>query len=365
MTYSHESILLNSRKVSIRDIVARAVTGQTPFEYSTLDFIREWLSGKEKFTIHTSGSTGAPKPITIERRAMRQSANRTLVALRLKENYSALVCLNTEYVAGKMMLVRALEGNLKIVAVEPSSNPLTDVSLKEPVDFAAVVPLQLEAILSSNETKNLLNRMKAVIVGGAEVSMKVINQLQKAETPVYATYGMTETISHIALQLLNTPNQSDYFSALPGISITQDDRGCLVINDEILSEHVVTNDLVEITGHGTFVWLGRADTVINSGGVKVLPEKVEQLIGGILNRMSLQNQFFITGFPHETLGQQIVLVLEGDPLAEQNERELWKRIRDEVPGYEQPKQLRYVHGFERTSTGKINRQKTVASISKD
>jgi O-succinylbenzoic acid--CoA ligase len=362
MPYPYESILLNQRTVRLDDCVAGTAVAQSAFEKATLQFIRDWLSGTKEFSIHTSGSTGTPKSITLTREAIKQSALRTISAIGLREHDTALICLNTEYIAGKMMVVRALEGNMNIIAVDPTSDPFEKLSTEQHIDFIAVVPLQLESILSTESGRNRLNGMKAVIAGGAAVSDSLRKKIEAIQTPVYATYGMTETISHVALHLLNTTNRSEYFKTLAGVQINLDDRGCLVIEDEILTETVVTNDLVELHSPTEFKWLGRADHIINTGGVKVSPEKTEQQIEHIINRMTLNRKFFVAGIPHETLGQQVVLLMEGEPLAMQTEHELQSRLKDDLSPFEQPKRVLYVNHFQYTSTGKINRVKTVESL---
>lgn len=352
--YDIPFIVMNGVDVSIDAIQSNQVAGKTPFETATFDFIRDWLSGKEEFVIHTSGSTGQPKEIVLSRTQLQYSAARTVEALGLVAGDRALVCLNTEYIAGKMMLVRALERGLWIIAAEPSSNPFNFIT--SDVDFTALVPLQLEKILNAKEHARL-NNMKAVIVGGAPVSDILHQAIQKIKAPVYATYGMTETISHIALQRLNGDRPTAYFSALPGIEIDQDARGCLVIKAPHLPEKIITNDVVEIFEGGKFRWLGRWDNVINTGGIKVMPEKIEAAIEKIFSQLGIHQKFFVHGIPDKNLGSKIILAVEGDEFSAKND--VIKRLHQTFSKYEIPKEIIFISQFVYTETGKVNRKKTL------
>jgi o-succinylbenzoate---CoA ligase len=358
-------ILINERRVSFAEITSARAIPKSPFESSAFRFIREWLSGTKEFSLHTSGSTGKPKPVTITREQMRLSALRTVRFLNLKEGDTALVCLHTDYIAGKMMLVRALEANLKVVVVEPASDPFKNMADDLQVDFMAVVPLQLQQIVSSTSGIDRLNKMKSVIAGGAAVNEKLIRTLELVTTHVYATYGMTETISHVALQLLNTHQRTAYFETLPGVNIRVDDRECLVVEDDILDKPVITNDLVELVDENRFRWVGRFDTIINTGGVKVAPEKIEKVVERVLEALSIQRNFFVAGIPHETLGQEIVLLMEGNPLAAKTHEALLHEIDQHLSNFERPKRILYLDQLVYTATGKIDRIQNVRSIPKE
>jgi o-succinylbenzoate---CoA ligase len=364
MPYPFASIIVNHRTVLLSEILNISAHPRSDFESYTFQFIREWLSDENFFTVQTSGSTGIPKPITITREQMQQSARRTHNFLGLHQHDTALICLNTQFIAGKMMLVRALEGEMKIIALDPSSNPFENPH-NQPIDFMAVVPLQLEKMIDSAQGVDRLNELKAVIVGGAPVSEKLKRRLAEITVPVYATYGMTETLTHVALQLLNTPKRSEYFTTLPGVTIAQDERGCLIIHDKILNEPVITNDLVEIHNATQFTWRGRIDNIINSGGIKVLPEKIEHELHPIFSTLNITKNFFITGSPHETLGQQVVLIVEGSSLPPETETSITQELMRYVSPYEIPRQILYISKFSYTSTGKINRVETLNQLGKD
>ncbi|UFH53319.1 AMP-binding protein [Spirosoma sp. KNUC1025] len=358
---------------------------QTPYEVNTLAFCRAWLSGQTDFTLHTSGSTGEPKPIQLTRAQMQASARLTGQTLGLEAGDTALVCLNTRYVAGVMMLVRGLELGLPMTILEPVSNPLSDFDAAQTrFSFTALVPLQLQTILEvAPEKVPILNGMKAILVGGAATSPALEQALQLITSPVYATYGMTETVSHIALRRLNGPQKSDTFTALNGVILGADERGCLHITSAATNfERIQTNDVVELINATHFRLLGRADRIINSGGVKIQPERVEQIIQTVLApfRQALGYpvpRLFVAGLPDDRLGQRVVVVVERggesreqgarirEPEADTNSDE-WeaakKAIQTQLGPYSVPKEVLYVTEFVETATGKIDQKATIARI---
>ncbi|WP_019986557.1 AMP-binding protein [Rudanella lutea] len=333
-------------------------------------FARAWQSGQATFVLHTSGSTGTPKPITLTRTQMQASAELTGQTFGLQAGDRALCCLNTAYVAGTMMLVRALTLGLRLVLVEPSGNPLTLFKTgTNNFDFFAFVPLQVQAILGQTPEKiEILNQAKAILLGGAATSPVQEAQLQVIAAPVYATYGMTETVSHIAIRRLNGPNKSDFFTALDGVELRTDARHCLAIRAAASNfAWVQTNDVFE-WADGTepgkrFRILGRADSIINTGGVKVQPERVEQIVQRVLAINGLSPRLFVAGVPDERLGVRIVLVVEGKaealPELEARRSEWTEQVRREIGPYAVPKDIIFVATFCETPTGKIDRSKTL------
>lgn len=347
MYYSHKTIFINKRTTALSEIMTESAVSFSAFEAETFSFIRSWLSDAATFTLRTSGSTGTPKEITLTRQQLASSAKRTIKKLALSEKDTALVCLDTQYIAGKMMLVRALEANMKIIAVEPSSNPLKDLTVQP--DFAAFVPLQLDETFKHEDSARQLNQFKSIIIGGAAVNNSLQEKINTLLCDVYATYGMTETVSHIALQKLNGTDAQEYFEILPDIRISMDERDCLVITLPDLSEPIITNDLVKVIDSTHFKILGRYDNIINSGGIKLVPEAIERTIEPLL-----QEAFFVAGIPDERLGQKLVLIVEG-----QQKPGLPAALKDALSAYEIPKEIFYLNNFIRTGTQKINRSQTL------
>ena len=325
---------------------------------NVIPFCSDWLSGNAAFIVRTSGSTGVPKEIAISREQMKASVNQTQLALGLHKGDSALICLSLEHIAGKMMLVRTMELGLKATLVDACANPFTNYQLKNSFDFIALVPLQIEAIIESDAFE-YLNNSKAIIIGGGAISSILEDKLQNLKAPVFHTYGMTETVSHVALRRLNGIHKSDVYQELADTIITQDDRGCLIINSKVTNGlNVITNDLVELCDGG-FKWLGRADNIINSGGLKIIPEKLEKVFGQYLKQEGLSRVYFIRGAKNDKLGEELVLYIEGEKLEEQSILEFF---RCHVSRFEVPKKIIFIPTFEYTESGKINLINTVNSL---
>ncbi|MBC7921763.1 MAG: AMP-binding protein [Ferruginibacter sp.] len=334
------------------------------YERETLQFCQEWLSGREEFVRHTSGSTGQPKPVALSRRQMRASAQATAQALDLRSGDHALVCLPPRYIAGTMMLVRGLEVGMKMTVVEPAGNPLQSIAAGTHFDFTALVPRQLQTILAETPDKRpVLHGMKAILVGGAAVSRALEEEIQQIGAPVYGTYGMTETVSHVALRRLNGPARSDAYTALPGVRIGLDERGCLWIQAPSTDGQTVqTNDQAELTGPGAFRWLGRVDHVINSGGIKIQPAEIERYLEEVLTELRLSLRCFAFGLPHPAWGEMLCVAVESPPLSPPQEKRVKERLTQRAGRYQTPKHFLYLPQFPETPTGKVDRKKAIALL---
>ena len=343
---------------------------------AALDFCRRWLAGQGQFVVHTSGSTGTPKPIMLRREQMEASVRATAQALGLAAGMAALVCLPVRTIAGQMMLARGLTLGLAMTLVEPAGDPLASLPASASFDFTAVVPLQLQTLLDGPPPPGYaqrLNRMQAILVGGAPLSAALEQQAQRLTAPLYHTYGMTETATHIALRRLNGPDASDWFHPLPGVAVELDERGCLRVKGPMtLDRWLQTNDLVELAGAnlqpatsnlqpGTFRWLGRYDNVINSGGVKVQVEAVEAAVDQAWLALGLaERRRFVAGLPDERLGQAVTLVIEGEPLGGDEERTLLAETQRRLDPFVQPRRVLYRAQLSETPTGKIDRRASLS-----
>lgn len=363
MKYPYSSIRINGREASLQNILDNGEPVLNDVEKNTFDFIRRWLSDQNEFTLRTSGSTGPSKSIIVTRDQMTASARATEKALGLQQGFSALICLDTNYIAGQMMLVRSLITGMRIVAVTPSSNPFQQVGNDTPIDFAALVPYQVQAILQSAERERF-NTTRTIIIGGAALDQETAEQLLPYRTRFFATYGMTETLSHIALQPLNGDDASPFFRVLPGIAIRRDDRDCLVIEASYLRESVVTNDLVALEDADRFRWLGRFDNIINSGGVKIIPERVESEVEKALKDLKIHCRSFIAGIPDHQLGEKVVLMLEGVVMHEGDQQALYAALQTLLTRYEIPREVIALRSFDMTETGKLNRYSTLQNLNK-
>ncbi len=328
-------------------------------------FCQDWYGGRFLFPFQTSGSTGQPQSIEVGRPQLESSAKATAQAVGLQTGNRALVALNTDFTAGKMMLVRGMVLGLSLTVVPPSANPFLNLS-ETNFDFTALVPLQLQTILEEMPEKiAVLNRMKAILVGGAPVSRALEMALQVLSCPVYATFGMTETVSHIALQRLNGAEKQDFFQTLPNVKIGTDERGCLIIEAPMAGrELLLTNDLVELISHTKFRWLGRVDNVINSGGVKIQLEKIEKAVEKAFFEEKLNFRFLVTALVDAKLGQKLVLIVEKKEITE-NEKSVWrKNFAQYLSPYEIPKEVFGLEKLAETATGKIDRRKNTEIIEK-
>ncbi|SDY33919.1 AMP-binding protein [Hymenobacter psychrophilus] len=361
-----DSLLLNGREFRYADIQqypALAPAELNGYEARVLDFVREWLNGAQEFSLTTSGSTGPPQPVHFRRQQLEASARRTGDYFDLGPGERLLVCLNCEFVGGLMMLVRGLERRMHLTIVEPQANPLALVAPDATFDFAAFVPLQMQALLAAGQAPRL-NQLRAILVGGAPVEGSQAHEIEALKVPVYLTYGMTETASHIALRRLNGPQASPTYQVLPGIAVGQDERGCLTVRADVTNDElIVTNDLIRLAPDGhSFEWLGRADFVINSGGVKVAAEKVERVLELGLMELGLNRRAFVAGQPDARLGQQVTAFVEGEPLPEAGQQQLRELLGQRLDRYEVPRQLVFVPEFQTTASGKLDRKATLGEL---
>ncbi|MER2598109.1 MAG: AMP-binding protein [Caldilineales bacterium] len=327
---------------------------------AALHFCAAWLRGDATFTVHTSGSTGAPKPISLTRGQMETSARATAAALGLQAGMTALVCLPVRYIAGQMMLVRGLTLGLAMHLAEPDRDPLAGWPAHSPLDFTALVPLQLATALDSlNDYANILTPQCTILVGGAALSAELEQRVQDSAAPVYHTYGMTETATHIALRRLNGPLASAWFQPLPGVEIAADARGCLRVRGAMTrSAWVQTNDVVEFDAPpaAAFRFLGRWDNVINSGGVKVQSEAVEQAVEQAWLAAALPaRRSIVLGLPDARLGQVVSLIIEGAPLPAAGEAALLTQIGTRLDRFQRPRQVYYLPQLPETPGGKLDR----------
>lgn len=319
------------------------------------EFLSDWFSNENTILVKTSGSTGIPKTIALQKEFMINSAIATATYFNLPQKTTALLCLPITYIAGKMMLIRAITLGWHLDIVEASSNPLEKIS--KSFDFSAMIPLQLENSLQH------LHLIKKLIVGGGAVSQQLQEKIQTIDCKVFATYGMTETITHIAIKKLNhTQISPTFFEVLPNVSIYKDHRDCLVIDAKNISEKVIfTNDIVQLVSKNKFEILGRFDNIINSGGIKLQPEIIEEKLSEIIKL-----RFFLAGIPDEKLGEKLVLLIESEGKIDKEDvykSTLFSQIKTlkNISKYEIPKEIVILNNFNETTSGKIQRKSTLES----
>lgn len=310
-------------------------------------FLTEWFNPDKCLGVHTSGSTGTPKELRVEKSRMMNSALMTLSFLGLRRGDSALLCMPLKYIAGKMVVVRSLVGELNLIPLSPTGHPLK--GLTESPTFAAMIPMQVYNTLQDAEETRLLKGVKHLIIGGGAIDEKLERALSQFPNDVWSTYGMTETLSHIALRRLNGKDASEWYTPLPHVEVKASAEGTLIIHaPEVCEDTLQTNDLVEFDPKGRFRILGRKDNTINTGGVKVQTEEVESAL-----RPHLPYPFLITSVADEKFGERIVLLLEATDEA-LTAAEAEKAIQT-LPPYWRPKQVIRINALPLTETGKPDR----------
>jgi len=306
------------------------------------EFLVEWNSTSQELKAHTSGSTGAPKQITLSKKGLLFSARNTNTFFNLNENSKALLCLPLATIGGKMMLVRALESKMTLFIDSASSNPLR--KREEYFDFVAVTPMQLIKML--NESIDKVRRIKYILVGGAPMNENLISRLKDEKITVFLGYGMTETASHVAIRKVGYEND-EFYQAMPGIRFSYGDNQTLKIHYPALNDFPIeTNDLVELIDCNRFKWLGRKDFVVNSGGIKIHIEAIE-------NRLSnrIKCPFFVFGIPDKNLGEKLILCIES------SEKDLTMDF--DFLGIQKPRHVYFFKSFVYTPSGKVSRQETI------
>ncbi len=333
------------------------------------DFLQEWNSPSETLLVHTSGSTGKPKPMWVEKQRMLNSAHITCDFLGLRPGNSALLCMSLDYIAGKMMVVRSIERKLRLFSVKPSGHPLSDESLAKMVemdfDFVAMVPMQVYNTLQVPQERERLSRIKHLIIGGGAIDDALAEELRSLPGAVWSTYGMTETLSHIALRRLNGEEASEWYQPFDSVGVSLNSDGCLVIDAPLVcSEPLVTNDIAEIKQqetsshssdassslktsslHVLFRIKGRKDNVICSGGIKIQIEEVENLL-----RQHLDAPFLLAKKKDEKFGEIAVLVTESGDL--EGVEAICRQV---LPKYWVPRQYLHFDQLPMTETGKPKR----------
>ena len=355
------SLIINDtnyeKKELVDPICINASLNLTDWEQSLHNFILEWVNEAEFVTVQTSGSTGKPKQLQLAKERMMNSAFMTGKYFNFKSGDKALLCLPCDYIAGKMMVVRSIIWGLDLQLVPPTGNPMATIN--EPIDFAAMVPLQVANIFEQSPEK--FGLIKKLIIGGGKVDATLQEKLQTISTACFATYGMTETITHVAIKPLNGDRANNYFRGLSNIQFSTDQRGCLTIHaPKLTAEKVVTNDFVDLKNEKEFSWLGRFDNVINTGGVKVFPEKIEAKLEKFINQ-----RFFIASFPDKKLENKVILIIEDKAWIKEKIHTLNLDIKLVLSKFELPKAIHFIEKFEETPTKKIQRNRTKEKLKTD
>ena len=347
MKYASSHIILNGKTVTPEVIIEQLSTQNLPeWENELYLFLNEWFSDTDFVVVQTSGSTGEPKAIELPKSVMLKSAERTIEYFGLQPNDRILLSLPCRYIAGKMMVVRAIVGQMNLIAVDPA----TDFNFleQERFDFGAMVPNQVLKLLEQPSGIGKLQNIRNLLIGGSGISSELETRISPLSSRVVITYGMTETASHIAIRELSGTRKSDFYCCLPGISVSLNETNCLQIHLPEFSESLQTNDLAELQSNTSFRILGRADSVIISGGIKYSPEALEKKLESLINE-----RFVISSVPDEKLGEKLALVIEGKPAETQA---LEQKIESLLTSFERPKIICFLEHFPITISGKVRRK---------
>ena len=343
-----QRLLLEGNEYTPGDIHSLVAEGEGNHPSAIWDlylFLNEWFNDDPVITVHTSGSTGAPKELLVRKDQMIQSARLTCEFLDLKQGETALLCMNLRYIGAMMVVVRSLIAGLNLIVRRASGHPLADVDT--PLRFAAMVPLQVYNTFQIPEEKEKLKQTEILIIGGGAVDKALEEKIRNLSNAVYSTYGMTETLSHIALRRLNGAAASDRYYPFSSVELFLSSENTLMINAPLVCDDTLqTNDIARIYPDGSFTILGRKDNVINSGGIKVQAEEIEAKLHSLI-----MVPYVVTCIPDIKLGEAIVLLME--------QTEDWDKIERALPGilpsYCCPKQIKIVDRIPQTENGKVNR----------
>ena len=343
-----QRLLLEGKEYTFEDIsrlIAGGAEAHSPASWDLYLFLNEWFNDSPVIIVHTSGSTGTPKELIVRKDQMMQSARLTCEFLDLKKGETALLCMNLRYIGAMMVVVRSLVAGLNLIVRPASGHPLADI--KEPLRFVAMVPLQVYNTLQVPEEKERLKQTDILIIGGGAIDEALEAEIKHLPTAVYSTYGMTETLSHIALRRLNGTLASEHYYPFSSVKLSLSVENTLIIDAPLVCDEILqTNDIARIHPDGSFSILGRKDNVINSGGIKIQAEEIEKKL-----RLLIPIPFVITSVPDKRLGQAVVLLLAGQPDIQETE----KGIQTILEPYYRPKHILVADCIPQTGNGKVNR----------
>lgn len=345
-----QHLLLEGKKYTSDDISRCIAEGAESYPSAKWDlflFLSEWFKDSPHITVHTSGSTGIPKEQVVRKDQMMQSARLTCEFLNLQTGDTALLCMNLRYIGAMMVVVRSLVVGLNLIVRPASGHPLSDINV--PLKFAAMVPLQVYNTLHTPEEKEQLKQTDILIIGGGAVDEALEAEIKTLPIAVYSTYGMTETLSHIALRRLNGASASEHYYPFSSVTLSLSPENTLVIEAPLVCDDILqTNDIARIYPDGSFIILGRKDNVINSGGVKIQAEEIEKIL-----RPFIPLPFVITSVPDQRLGQAVTLLIAGQVDTKEIEANLQNIL--ELKPYYRPRYILTTDYIPQTKNGKISR----------
>jgi len=342
------TFVIGSKSFSLEEFIVHCQKSNLTHLRTIRNVLTSWYDTSEHMALQTSGSTSQSKTITLKKEYMRMSAMKTQSYFGYKSGATAILCLPVKYIGGMMMLIRALVSDLRLIIVEPSLNPL--VGIEEKIDFLPMTAAQMSASLDSNFSQ--VCHVSKILLGGGPVSPALHHQLQSISTKCYHSFGMTETMSHVAIRQLNGAGQSNVFHAIDGVQFSVDADDCIIVSGDHIDQDILTNDVVQLIDKYSFIWKGRKDNVINSGGIKIYPELIEPKISELID-----SPYFIASIDDDRYGSIVCLFIETNEVA--NILKINESLSSQLTAYEIPKKTYAVSKFVMTETGKIQRQKSI------
>lgn len=338
-----QTIIIEGVTYSAKDFATIRTFENDLFRDDLYSFLHDWFSDKSTLTVQTSGSTGIPKKMQVEKDRMMQSARLTCSFLGLKAGDKALLCMDLKYIGAKMVVVRSLIAGLDLYITTPCGNPLKNDTTQ--YDFAAMVPMQVFNSIQDKKQKQRLSRIKHLIIGGGAIDPQIAGEIQQFPNHVYSTYGMTETLSHIALRKLNGQDSSDRYYPFESVSLSLSSEQTLIIDAPLVNtERLQTNDIAELFEDGSFRIIGRKDNIINSGGIKIQIEEIETLL-----KDCISGNFAISSIPDPKFGEVVVLVTDKETNIDE------PQIESILPPYFIPKRIIQIDQIPLNENGKISR----------
>jgi O-succinylbenzoic acid--CoA ligase len=333
------------------------------YVYDVLMYCKKWIIGQEVFNLKTSGSTGQPKIIQIHRNQIKASAKASLDFFKLTSGDVVCCPISIHVIGGQMMLYRSIIGGLQLHIIPPSKT-LIQLNTSIQYTFMPITALQIFELIHENNPNKIktINSLRHLLIGGSSVGDALLTHIKNTlHCNVWHSFGMTETVSHIAMKQLH-PISEEVYTTLDGIEIDIDTRSCLKIKGDVTqSMWIQTNDCIHVIDERHFTFLGRADFTVNSGGVKIQIEPIEKIIEQLFEELNISIPFFLAGMLDNALGEKLILLMDGGEIDSTKQESILQRLNTMLPKYHAPKNI-FVVGFEYTSSGKINRKETYKKI---
>jgi O-succinylbenzoic acid--CoA ligase len=302
--------------------------------------------------VFTSGSAGSPKGVRLTHANLAASVVASVDAVDHVHDDRWLAHLPLFHIGGAMIPLRSAAVGATVL-LEPGFDAVRSGQLLATgqANIASMVAQTLESTLAVSDQ---FGGVKAVLVGGGPVPEDLVQRAVARGLPALRTYGMTETASQVATE--RRPGEG--LTAVTGAELrVRGDRvevrgpmvspGYLGDSDRAADEWFQTGDRGEVDANGRLAVLGRADTVVITGGENVSPEEVEAVIRchpGVADVV-------VVGLPDPRWGSMLVAVYEGDAGA----GELDRHVRYRLAGFKVPKWWNRVESLPRTPIGKVDR----------